>query len=439
MDGGMKLSMFARWISGRWLVFFLLLGALPCAAKDKVKYPATDVGKTVEQGVGYLKAKQGKDGAWNGDGYETGVTALAVYALLKADCPLGDRVVAMGIESLLHASIRSNASHAATYEVSLAALALAAGIEKAAEKKENPAPAVDLVACCLKLQEAVDWLVGAMHECRSENVLKRTRRSAKQREGKIKLVELAGGGYDLGAFHEADGGAWGYRLADSTYVDNSNTQFALLGLRAAQNIHDYHSGAGIAIPREVWEKALARLVAVQAGPGEWDYGTSALGTRGFQSTMTAAGIGGIVICLSSLVEKPDLNTISRTPEILKALGRLERYVYPPANTFRFDSTGVNPSDRNGYMLYSLERACMLGGFKKLGEHDWYADGAADLLRAQQSDGSWSSGAWYSGHDSRSRSPKFRDNTIETCFALLFLTRGCVYTPARSPYNPSATP
>lgn len=58
-----------------------------------------------------------------------------------------------------------------------------------------------------------------------------------------------------------------------------------------------------------------------------------------------------------------------------------------------------------YALYALERIGMISGRKYFGQRDWYQDGAKLLLKSQEA----ASGAW--------------DNLPDTCFAVLFLTRG----------------
>jgi hypothetical protein len=65
----------------------------------------------------------------------------------------------------------------------------------------------------------------------------------------------------------------------------------------------------------------------------------------------------------------------------------------------------NP-ENNGwyyYFLYSLERAGALVGTETFGKHEWYAEGANQLLKAQRDDGAWGS-------------------IEDTCFAILFLRR-----------------
>jgi hypothetical protein len=70
--------------------------------------------------------------------------------------------------------------------------------------------------------------------------------------------------------------------------------------------------------------------------------------------------------------------------------------------------GKNAVDIGGswpyYTLYGLERAGLACGFKMLGDHDWFRELAAQVLKSQNPDGAWGS-------------------DIDTAFALLFLARG----------------
>src|SRR6185437_7906365 len=49
-----------------------------------------------------------------------------------------------------------------------------------------------------------------------------------------------------------------------------------------------------------------------------------------------------------------------------------------------------------YYLYALERAGALANVKKIGDHDWYAEGAARLLQTQSAGGTWSDGSGLDG-------------------------------------------
>ena len=65
-----------------------------------------------------------------------------------------------------------------------------------------------------------------------------------------------------------------------------------------------------------------------------------------------------------------------------------------------------------YYLYGLERAGVLLLVPKFGEHDWYDEGCREFVKAQEPNGSWDAG------DNGTVGP-----VCDTCFALLFLSRG----------------
>ena len=74
-------------------------------------------------------------------------------------------------------------------------------------------------------------------------------------------------------------------------------------------------------------------------------------------------------------------------------------------------TAKLPSD-TFYSLYGIERAGRLSGLRFLGDHDWYREGCAYLVRVQKEDGSW-------------LEPRQRGGSKILCtsFALLFLSKG----------------
>jgi len=280
-----------------------------------------------------------------------------------------------------------------TYDVAMTVVALSYAVEKANENKANP-PFVDLSACRQQVGYAVQWLVKAQNNYDQK-------KNRKSPSGVIQLVPSENRGFELSIFHGADSGAWGYKMNDSGPYDNSNTQFALLGLRAAQNVKNDQTCPDLDIPREVWQRALAHFVKSQINGG-WGYRNE----PALVETMTVAGIGGMIICISSLADHPPTSQIMKTPEITRALAVVEQ-MYPKQTANRF---------LDGYMLFSLERTCMLGGLAMIGSHDWYKDGVNMLLRRQNSDG------YFCGRGPCS------DNAVQTCFALLFLKK--VYVPIR---------
>ena len=62
-----------------------------------------------------------------------------------------------------------------------------------------------------------------------------------------------------------------------------------------------------------------------------------------------------------------------------------------------------------YYLYAVERVGILSGQRFFGKHDWYREGAAELVRRQDRDGSWSEANGGA--------------IVNTSFAILFLAKG----------------
>jgi hypothetical protein len=167
--------------------------------------------------------------------------------------------------------------------------------------------------------------------------------------------------------------------------DNSNTQFALLGLWAARR-HD--------VPTEYsLQHAQRRFAKFQNEDGGWGY----LTYRKTKDTMTCAGLIGLAMGhgVSADLGK---DKAKRDPAIQKGLSSLGRAV-------------GKPGPPNLYFLWSVERVAMLYDLKTIGGKDWYAWGSKTLLANQQADGSWTDGQYPGAND-------FSDS----CFALLFLKR-----------------
>ncbi len=185
-------------------------------------------------------------------------------------------------------------------------------------------------------------------------------------------------------------GGWGYGRR-RTRSDASNTQYALLGLRAAFQ-------AGVRIPRSVLTRAVDYLLRTRGISGGFGY--VARGSRsGIRDTMTAGTLGSLAIC-REIAGKAGLGK-SREKKVETAtrrgVGWLEK-VFDASLSER--SVGMN----RGYFLYALERAMVLLGMEKLGNASWYAEGARYLVDRQEPDGAWS------------------DDPITTAFAVLFLAR-----------------
>ncbi len=83
-----------------------------------------------------------------------------------------------------------------------------------------------------------------------------------------------------------------------------------------------------------------------------------------------------------------------------------------ARNFHVGQNAGNGQQWKFYYLYGLERAGRLTGQRFFGEHDWYREGAEELVGEQDDfDGWWSGAALES------------DRLVATSFALLFLAKG----------------
>jgi hypothetical protein len=193
-------------------------------------------------------------------------------------------------------------------------------------------------------------------------------------------------------------GMWGYML-EGLRTDFSNSQFALLGLYEAAR-------GGVRVNSTVWNRARGSWVNSQDQDGGWGYQPQGSTTTG---SMTSAGIASLFICgdAASLARargrSADGSVICCQPyaeyrPIARGLRWLARH---------FSVKGNPNGSYYFYYMYGMERAGILSGLSHIGEHDWYREGAAELIRRQRGDGSWQD----------------VDSIVDTSFALLFLAKG----------------
>jgi hypothetical protein len=193
--------------------------------------------------------------------------------------------------------------------------------------------------------------------------------------------------------------------------DNSNTQFAVLGLWTARR---YGIPVGPALAA-----AESRFRKSQGPDGGWGYVPSARGEAnkdtGTTPSMTCAGL--MVLGMSyahtaetALAANPNaqLPDLARDPALRggfaylaggigQALGPRGRIM---PKTQGYTQTGY-------YYLWSVERVGVGYNTRIIGNKDWYAWGAAILVASQEADGCWQHEYGY---------------VVDTCFALLFLKR-----------------
>ncbi len=187
--------------------------------------------------------------------------------------------------------------------------------------------------------------------------------------------------------------------------DNSNMQYAILGLRAAAE-------SGCLIPDETWKRALDFIHKTREADGGFGYNPDwpAKATH----TMTTAGISMAAICNFYLKRE-----LAEDPVLKDMLAWLEKPFQVAWSTSVFNPPFMNNPDGlscHYYYLYGLERVCALTDSPRLGTHDWYAEGANWLLAQQKPDGSWK--------DPKA-APLVSQAELDTCFAILFLRRATI--------------
>ena len=167
--------------------------------------------------------------------------------------------------------------------------------------------------------------------------------------------------------------------------DNSNSQYATLGLRACID-------SGIVIESKVLELAAEWWEDAQTKDGGWSYQGE---KREPYGSMTAGGIGSLSILRHYL--RKTLRGEKHVDEGLEWLGR----EFEPGKNPKADAKKEHWAY---YYLYGVERVGSLYATPVLGGHDWYAEGSSWLLSKQKKSGQWGAGI------------------SDTCWAILFLRR-----------------
>jgi len=215
------------WVLAAWGMAWAWLGASTPGTAGAAPPGVTreDVEQSIKAGIGFLLKQQRPEGGWGG---HPGESALVTLALLTAGEPADSEPIRRGLAGLRNATI--NPAHA-TYSYSLMTMALATA---------DPVKYRDEIA------RNAEWL---------EQAQTRT-------------------------------GAWSYSAAGGHGGgDNSNTQYALLGLHAA-------SEAGFPIHPDVWLRARRYWEMTQNGDGGWGYQAGGGNPTG---SMTCAGVSSLII------------------------------------------------------------------------------------------------------------------------------------------------
>jgi hypothetical protein len=295
------------------------------------------VERAIARALRWLEQEQRPDGTWAG--HETdhpgGVTALVCLARWKAGVAREDPALVRGLRAI--ATTRFQTTYSAAVHLMLGAAL-----------RETPSATTGAAFADASLKESFDFLVGAQVE-----------------------------------------GLWAY---PSGTVDVSNTQFALLGLRAGSKL-------GFEVPPRILERSANALFRSQVDSGAFAYRDGDVGRGG----ETAATLAGFAVIAELGRRNPNVESVlaKKKDRLKKAEAWLEsRFdVARPA----YGDLGWTASWQYAW-LWAVERWCGLTGRTKVGAHDWYAEGAEYLVLHQKEKGD------------------FEGSIESTCFALLFLRR-----------------
>jgi hypothetical protein len=410
-------AMMRRVLTGALLsaAALLLIGPAPAADKEQVQ-------AAIQRGVAHLKEQQTAYGYWSS--YPPGGTALAALTLLECDLPPTDPAIKKAADYLRRVWPEINDEHT-TYALSLLILFF--------DRLGDDADVPIIQALGVRLLAGQNSAGGWSYNCPPlvpEEI--RQLRTLLQRQAELKaareLPKPVSGDpraalpkeiQSLIARMERQGPAAAGQLEAliGSGGDNSNTQFALLGLWAARR-------HGIPVERAL-TRAAARFRESQQADGGWGYMPSLRGMPGYGAptpSMTCAGLLGLAFGHGSAREarlragvqpKPTRGTPMKTPPepekdpgIRGGFLYLARVVGKPIDEIGLDGPAGGPGDMY-YLLWSVERVAVAYSLPTIGDVDWYTWGATLLLPRQQAKGGWNG--------------KF-GLAIDTSFALLFLRR-----------------
>jgi hypothetical protein len=319
---------------------------------------AEQVETAIKNGMRFLRDAQRADGSWIDADHEakTGTTSLITLALLTAGEPVNSPAITKALDYLRNFSPRELNS---TYSVGLQTMVFAA----ATPERDQ-----------LKLAANVAWL----------------ERSQIKAGDRVPWP-----------------GSWSYSEFKAQRGDGSNTQYALLGLNAAAEVGIPVNPEVLILARRYWEQSQGR-------DGSWPYTPD---TESSTASMTTAGISSLIITGLKRFQGQEFLQGERIENCGKGgvNVNLQRGIDWMARNFYVGQNFPTGQQWKYYYLYGLERAGRLSGQRFFGEHDWYRQGAAELVQSQDRlDGFWEGVGAERGRDGRS---------IATSFSLLFLAKG----------------
>lgn len=281
----------------------------------------------IEQGIRFLKSKQGKTGLWPYPGEsECGLSSICVMALLTAGVPKDDPVIERAMQAIRKFRAGMTIDH--NYSISLQTMAYAF-----CDPERDRG----------RIRENVLWLEKAQFNDQSPS-----------------------------------SGGWTYTSAKGGGVDSSNTQFSVLALYEAERV-------GVPVKDEVWKRARAYWERIQNNDGSWGYSPLGQGSSSVRGSMICAGIASMIIT-SGMTDRGGAavrgeQIVCNLPDNAVAEKRIQAGLKRLESIF---SVERNPGEAGGswlfYYLYSLERVGRMSSRRFIGTHDWYREGTEFLLK-----------------------------------------------------------
>jgi hypothetical protein len=386
----------------------------------------------IQKGVAYLKStQQAPDGTWTHSAHVMGPTALAGLTMIECGVSKEDPAVQKALAYVRDAATGKNNAPGAdqTYDIALSILFL----DRYGSKRDIQV----IESLTVRLMAGQNSQGGWTYDCPTvapdemlrlqENMLQ-TGDRPRDTKKRATLEELPPQIRDqlkqIGAVQPLG------RVVGFGPGDNSNTQFATLGLWVGRR-------HGLPV-----EQALARIeqryrLSQNNLDGGWGY--IANGVSPSKDTMTCAGLLGLAVAYGYALEKEERQSEngSKKPSkqpgdltqdravrfALMALGKVvgtplgaPQITPAPGGALNLSLAPVGPGPMqplaippmNYYLLWSIERVAMAFDLQKIGGKDWFRWGATLLARSQQPDGSWAG--------------QYSAGGADTCFALLFLSR-----------------
>lgn len=330
-----------------------------------------EINQAIEDGIAWVRSQQDPvTGAWYWGRPElgpyqpeepempnVGMTGFAVWSLLHGHVPQTDSQVQAGIQYILSQQDLNPTSNdygsfgqrGRTYETGLAILALRA--------TNNP-DYLDEIAL------AAQYLINSQND---------EDKNYPCYPVPFTSDDWAYGGWDYG-YHSVFTSIWtpGGPIPCGPYIraDMSNSQFAIIGLIAAQE-------ADIEIDPAVWQKAQIFINRCYMADGGFGYQPASMGS-GSSGTLTA----GAVWCLR-LIGVPVEDS-----RVQSGLSWLDNHP--------FDGTNPAYSYRNWFLWSASKAFTLCGRPPALEQGTWYSDYARYLVDGQEADGSWLNPDWPNG-------------------------------------------